>query len=91
MKKLVLALALSMTAASAASAQGFYVERHGWGGGRGFERGWDHNQGHHRGWDRGVRRGWHNEDRMIVRRGFREVGMTGGPGCRNITVHKQDN
>ena len=49
MKKLVLALALSVSAITAASAQGSYVERHGWCGDRGLEHGWDHDRGHHRG------------------------------------------
>jgi hypothetical protein len=78
MRRILLAFALSASAATAASAQGVYVEQHGWGGDRGFERRWDHDRGDHRGWDR------------AMRRGYREVDTTGSVGCRQITVRKQD-
>jgi hypothetical protein len=84
MKKLALALAIAVSAATAASAQGVYIEHRG-------DRGWDGDRGVHRGWERSTRRGWDDGGRVIVRRGFRDVGTTGSLGCRKITVRKQDN
>jgi len=90
MKKLVLTFALSVLSAAAASAQGVYIEQRG-GMAGGFEGGWDGDRGRHRGWDRGMRRGWdRDEERVVVRRSYREPSVTGSLGCRNITIRKQD-
>ena len=77
MKRVLLALALGVSAATTASAQDVYIEQDGRGGDRGFERRWDHDRGGH-GWDRGMQRG------------CREVDTTGSVGCRHITVRKQE-
>ena len=82
MKKLGLALALTVLGATAASAQGIELRL----------------GDTDRGWDRGPRervivrdrRDYEPEERVVVRRRHREVEATGSLGCRTTTVQREN-
>jgi hypothetical protein len=79
MKKLGLALALTVMGATAASAQGVEFRLGG------TDRGWDRSR------ERVIvrdRRDWDGDRGM--RRGVREVDSTGSVGCRTTIVRRED-
>ena len=82
MKKLGLALALSLMGATAASAQGIELRL-----GPDVDRGWDRPSR-----ERVIvreRRGW-DDDRVVVRRRHRDIDVTGSVGCRTTIVKRQN-
>ena len=82
MKKLGLALVLTVMGATAASAQGIELRL-----GPDADRGWDRSR------ERVIvreRRGYEPGERVIVRRRGREIESTGSLGCRTTTVQRED-
>ena len=82
MKKLGLALALTLMGATAVSAQG--IEFRLGDTDRGFDRPRERVIVRER-----ERRGW-DEDRVVVRRGHRDVVTTGSVGCRTTIVKREN-
>ena len=80
MKKLGLALALTLMGATAASAQGIEFRLGD------TDRGWDRPR------ERVIvreRRDW-DGDRVVTRRGYRDVTTTGSVGCRTTIVRREN-
>ena len=81
MKKLGLALALTVMGATAASAQGIEFRLGN------PDSGWDRPR------ERVIvreRRGYGDEDRVTVRRRYRDVDATGSLGCRTTIVRREN-
>jgi hypothetical protein len=82
MKKLGLALALTLIGATAVSAQGIEFRLGD------TDRHWDRDRPRERVIVR-ERRGW-DGDRVVVRRGHRDVVTTGSVGCRTTVVRREN-